>query len=502
MTTSNVNVSEPVGSKRGGLRRNLTMWGAVGVALGLMAPSLAINLNPQAPALHVGRAVPLVFLLAVIGVMLVAYGFIRLCQSFHHAGSVYAFVGVTVGPRAGFVAGWTLFGTYLAYTATSVAAFGLFIQQFCISTGIWTHASWVPFSLVAYITIWVLAANEARFSTRTLITVETITVTLILIVAITIFAKLIGGSAPGHQTFTMSVFSLPAGVGYSALFFSLTFGFLSFAGFEGASTMGEETNNPTKAIPLAIFGCVVCVGIFYVFVSMAESMGFGTDAAGVTAFTSSGNLMGDLAKTYVGSTVGDVITLGVAFSALSSCLASAIGGSRLLFAFGRDGAFHRSLGRASQRTGAPIMALLMVMIVVAIEVFGLRLVSTTSVIDIFFWTATMGTLALLVCYVISTLGAMRYLFFSRVKQVRQWEIVIPIAAVLFLGYTLYHNVYPVPAWPYNLFPYIVAAWVLAATVAVYVVPGFARAIGERLRVEDGLSFPGSEIESTDIEPLP
>jgi amino acid transporter len=493
MTTSSPSQPESRTS-RGGLHRNLTIWGAVGVALGLMAPSLAINLNPQAPALHVGRAVPLVFLLAVVGVMLVAYGFIRLCQSFHHAGSVYAFIGVTVGPRAGFVSGWTLFGTYLAYTATSVAAFGLFCQQFCISTGVWDGASWVPFSVIAYITIWILAANEARFSTRTLVTIETITVTLIVIVALTIFAKLIGGSPPGNQTFTMSVFTLPAGVGFSALFFSLTFGFLSFAGFEAASTMGEETADPNRAIPLAIFGCVVFAGIFYVFVSMAESMGFGTDASGVAAFTSSGNLMGDLAKSYVSSSVGDVITLGVAFSALSSCLASAIGGSRLLYAFSRDGAFGGTLGRTSDRTGAPTPALLAVMIVVAIEVFGLRLVATTSVIDIFFWTATMGTLALLVCYVLSTAGAMRYLFFSSVKRVRQWEIVIPIAAILFLLYTLYHNVYPVPAWPYNLFPYIVAAWVIIAVIAVYAIPGFARTIGERLQQDDGLTFPGSELE--------
>jgi amino acid transporter len=496
MTTSNI-TTEPAesGSSRSGLRRNLSIWGAVGVALGLMAPSLAINLNPQAPALHVGRAVPLVFLLAVVGVMLVAYGFIRLCQSFHHAGSVYAFVGVTVGPRAGFVAGWTLLGTYLCYTATSVAAFGLFAQQFCIDTGIWKGASWVLFSFVAYVVIWVLAANEARFSTRTLVSIETVTVVLILIVTITIFAKLIGGSAPDGQTFTMSVFTLPSGVGYGALFFSLTFGFLSFAGFEGASTMGEETANPTKAIPLAILGCVIFAGLFYVVVSMAETMGFGTNAAGVTAFTSSGNLMGDLAKSYVGSWVADIITLGVAFSALSSCLASAIGGSRLLYAFSRDGAFGGVLGRASERTGAPTAALTALMGVVAIEVFGLRLFVTTSVIDVFFWTATMGTLALLVCYVISTFGAMRYLFFSKVKRVRQWEIVIPIAAVLFLGYTLYHNVYPVPAWPYNLFPYIVAAWVLLSVAAVYLIPGFARRIGERLREEDGLSFPGSEIEA-------
>ena len=124
-----------------------------------------------------------------------------------------------------------------------------------------------------------------------------------------------------------------------------------------------------------------------------------------------------------------MITLGVAFSALSSCLASAIGGSRLLFAFSRDGAFGGTLGHTSARTGAPTAALVAVMAVVAIEVFGLRLVATTSVIDVFFWTATMGTLALLVCYVLSTLGAMRYLFFGSVRRVAQWEIVIPIAAV-------------------------------------------------------------------------
>jgi amino acid transporter len=491
-TTAVGSTTETAKPRSGGLRRNLSIWGAIGVALALMAPSMAINLNPQAPALHVGRAVPLVFLLAMIGVMLVGYGFVRLCQSFHHAGSVYAFVGVTVGPRAGFVTGWTLLGTYVAYTATSVAGFGLFMQQFCIDTGIWKGAGWVPFSLVAFATIWVLAANEARLSTRMLVSVEGVTVTLISLVAIVIFVKLIAGSAPQHQGFTLSVFTLPHGVGFSALFFSLTFGFLSFAGFEAASTMGEETHNPRRAIPLAIIGCVVFVGLFYVFVSMSEAMGFGTGAAGVKAFTSSGNLMGDLANSYVSSGIRDLITLGVAISALSCCLASLIGGSRLLFAFGRDGAFHTGLGHTSPRTGAPTAAIVPVMALVAIEVFGLRIVSTKEAIDVFFWTATMGTLALLVCYVLSTLGAARYLFFGGVKRVRQWEIVIPIAALAFLLYTLYHNIWPVPAHPYNLFPYIVGAWIALSLVAVLAIPGFARRMGNRLREEDGLTVePGA-----------
>ena len=41
------------------LRRTLNVWSAVGVSVALMAPSMAININPQGTATAVGRAVPL-----------------------------------------------------------------------------------------------------------------------------------------------------------------------------------------------------------------------------------------------------------------------------------------------------------------------------------------------------------------------------------------------------------------------------------------------------------
>ena len=84
-----------------GLKRSLSVWAAVGLSVALMAPSMAANINPQGSAAHAGRAVPLTFLIAAVGVLLVAYSFVRLCQYFHHAGSVYAFVGATLGPRTG-----------------------------------------------------------------------------------------------------------------------------------------------------------------------------------------------------------------------------------------------------------------------------------------------------------------------------------------------------------------------------------------------------------------
>ena len=94
------------------LRRGLSVGEAIGISLALMAPSMAANINPQGAAGAVGRWVPLAFALATVGVLLIAYTFVRLCQRFHHAGSVYGFVGATLGARSGLVAGWALLGNY------------------------------------------------------------------------------------------------------------------------------------------------------------------------------------------------------------------------------------------------------------------------------------------------------------------------------------------------------------------------------------------------------
>jgi amino acid transporter len=87
------------------LRRELHIWEAVGISLALMAPSMAANINPQGTAGSVGRAVSLAFALATIGVLLIAWTFARLTQRFDHAGSVYGFVGATLGPHAGVISG-------------------------------------------------------------------------------------------------------------------------------------------------------------------------------------------------------------------------------------------------------------------------------------------------------------------------------------------------------------------------------------------------------------
>ncbi len=116
------------------LHRNLSVWEAIGISLALMAPSMAASINPQGTASLIGRAVPLAFAIAFVGVLLVAYTFVRLTQRFHHSGSVYGFVGATLGPRAGVIAGWALTGTYTFFAVVTAMAGGRFAAGFLDST--------------------------------------------------------------------------------------------------------------------------------------------------------------------------------------------------------------------------------------------------------------------------------------------------------------------------------------------------------------------------------
>src|SRR5262249_11234455 len=113
------------------------------------------------------------------------------------------------------------------------------------------------------------------------------------------------------------------------------------------------------------------------------------------------------------------------------------------------------------------------------------------------YLATMGILSLLVMYVITNLGALRFLFFSGELRVPAWEIVFPLGGIAFAVYTLYKNVWPVPDYPFDIFPYVVAAWLAAGACASVVIPGFVRRVDEQLHQRTG-----GAVEAAVAEPAP
>jgi amino acid transporter len=449
-----------------------------------MAPTAAMALNGVAPAGLIGRAVPLAFLFAAIAIAFVSYAFIRLTRHFNHAGSAYALTGVTLGARSGFFTGWQM-GTYAAFTAASIAEVGLFGEAFFTGTGIWDNPSWIVISLIAAVLIAAVAYSDVRFATRSLLLIEAVSVTLIAILIVWIYAKVIGGSAPNGQDFSFKAFSPPPGVGIGAIAFASVFGFLSWAGFEGASALGEETNNPRRNIPAAIAGAVGFTAVFYVIVMFAQSLGFGLDDAGVKAFASSGAPLGDLSTTFIGKGFADAVNFGAMVSAFASALGTAAASSRILFALGRDGFLSRRLGEASARTGAPANALALVMLVAVATVVALRINGTTST-NVFFYMGTIGVLSLLVAYIVTNLGAAKFLVLDRRENPLQLAIfTIAIGALVYVEYKNIKGT----AYPYDRFPYIVLGWLLLAVLIMALFPKLVRRIGENLSRAEGIERP-------------
>lgn len=470
------------------LRRTLNVWSAVGVSVALMAPSMAVNINPQGTATAVGRAVPLAFLLATVGVLLIAHTFVRLSQRFSHAGSVYAFVGLTLGPRAGSVAGWLNAGTYIFYGAVTSTAAGIFLTDLARKVASPSELpDWAGF-LFAWLVlgaVWLLAVREIKGGTTVLLVVEGLTIALILVVVAVTFGKLVTGHGPGGQRVDLSVFSVAPGTSVSTVFLGIVFGFLSFAGFEAAATLGEETREPRRNIPRAILGTAVFGGVFFVVVTAIEMMAFGTDAGGVAAFTKSEALMGDLATRYVTPWLSWVIVIGATFSAAACCLASVVGASRLIFALSRDGMGPAALASVHPSRRVPHLAATACVVLVAV-IGGLGwLVLHAAPFDVFTISATAGTLILLVAYVLATSGAIRLLFFTEDSGVRTREVVIPVLGLALLGYTLYRNVIPWPAGSAVWGPGLAITVLAVVVVVVLARPSAAREAGARLLRQQG-----------------
>jgi amino acid transporter len=479
-----------------GLKRSLGIWAAIGLSIALMAPSMAANINPQGGATYAGRAVPLTFLIAAVGVLLVAYSFVRLTQYFHHSGSAYAFVGATLGPRAGVFAGWGMLGTYTFYAVVTAAAAGIFGTAFLQEVGAWpnppTWAPWILVSVVLALVLW-LAVIPLRRGARLLLSVEGTTVALILIVTAVVLVRLLAGNAPGHQHFTWSVFSVAPGTTTNGLFLGVVFGFLSFAGFEAAATLGEEANRPTRDIPRAIFGVAVFGGVYFTIVTAVEMMGFGTSAAGVKAFINAPSLLGALGSSYVGNWVGDVITLGTAVSAFGCCLASTVGAARLMYALARDARGERGVG-APSRWGTPANATLVITAMSALILIIYATAFHATAFDAFLWSGTIGTLILLVVYVLASIGCTILVFIQHKLEVPTWQIVIPIAGLIVLGYTLYRNVWPYPTGDAAWFPVTAGIWLVVAVIAVIAAPRTARKLGAALAAREGIKAPDGTAE--------
>jgi amino acid transporter len=434
-----------------------------------------------------GIASPLSVLIAAVGVFALGWIVSSYVKEIHAAGSLYDYVTRGLGQRVGTAAGWLYYGGVIALLTGLLLLIGGYLQstiagEFKVSP----LPSWA-WTLLIIAAITGLLYFGVRVSTRSQLALALVSIVVVTIFFITVIAKL--GSANSFKPFNPS----SAADGWSGIFFGVLYGVLLFVGFETAANLAEETPNPRREIPVAVMTTAGIATIFFVLAAYVEVAGFHfslktlTAAAGAPLFalgapTSAGG--------YGGTWIDRLLELVVLFDMLAVAIGCAVSASRGIFAMARDRRLPAPLAVVSRRHGSPFGATVFLAAVsVAILLINqfwtglFALPGTPHYFAMFAWESTFGGFALVVVYLLMSVGSLRS-FGHAEGRVRL--TMSAIIGILITGGAIFGSFYKVTS------PTILAPWFALGLLVI----GFASTWVLRARDSASSQLPDLKAKST------
>lgn len=423
------------------------------MAMAFAAPSVSMFFNSPFAAANAGKAMPLVFLISGVAVLFVALCIASFARKIPTSGYAYSFVSHGMGPAMGFISGWSAVFVFIGTPLIVPPVFGMTLSDLVQRTiGINIH--WAVFAIALLLFVMILGILGIQESLRTGAIFLGFEMTVLTLFGL---YMLIHGGPEGHQLSTFSPASAPS---FGGLAVGLVFGILSFGGFESAATLGEETREPRQLVPKAVIWAVILLTVFYTFASYAATVGWGPSH--MAGYASNGTPFVALAQRYGGDWLARVFDAMVCAGLLADSIAAMNAGARVLFAMGRERMLPSQLSVVHATRKTPWVAIIVTTAVGGIVgvFFGVAWSPTQ-------WWGFLGTILALVeifVYILVSLAVGPFYFREHRDEFSPvFHVVVPLVAtaIMLLPVVLPGGlVYPVPAYPFNLTPYIAIAWIV------------------------------------------
>jgi amino acid transporter len=438
--------------------RQIGFWEAVAQSAALVSPAVGVTAGNIYVAQYAGFASPLAFLSAFIICISIAIVIRGYSSRITTAGSFYVYLTQTFGPVAGFISGATQLSAYLILLIFQPLFFAIFMIGTFPALGVhWGFWACAMCALSVVLTIY-----GAKLSLRAGLALLAVEVTAFLVLALIIVTTV------GTDGLSIAPFLLSSSAqGLSGLLFCNVFTIFAFAGFESATTLSGDVRDPAKTIPRAVLATTIALGVFFVFVTYAEVIGFGLTDAGLNDLTTNSSPFVELAGRFGGPWLQALIIAATGFSLLALNIVTFSAASRLISALGRDGFAPQWLAQVN-RSNAPGNAA--VFLGVAAAIICLILGSAYSPESVAGWAGFLATLFFIICYAMLIFGLPIFIRRRFPSEFRALEHgVVPAVAMAGIVLVAYGNVYPFPAAPLGYFIYaallvVVAAWIIARTL--------------------------------------
>jgi amino acid transporter len=425
---------------------------AIVISVAVMSPAASIFFNSYllANSSVMGAAMPLAFLLGFIVVLFVANQYSEFSRELPSSGSSYTFVTEGLGPRWGFLTGWVGLIAIAIGVPYSFVLMSANVQTL-VHTWFGLSVSWIVFYVAATGIVFAIAFIGVRQSLRLDLTFLVFELGICLALAGLILFHV--GSAGNLSATPFTLGALPP---QGSLALGMVLAVLNFIGFETASTLGEETRDPHRNIPRAVYGSLLTIGIFYIV--MAYSATVGGLPGIVNANANDFAPFHDLAKQFGGDTVAALIDLVGVIGFISAALAIVNGGARILYSVARDGLLPRGLAwiHPTRQTPGGSIAFLCAIGLIS----GIPLSWMLGAHDAFLLLATLDAIFILFIYTLTSAACIR---FFRAKRRESFNVlrhaIIPGVGTLFTGVIFLLVMVPQGGF-LNVVPIIVGVWIL------------------------------------------
>lgn len=404
-----------------------------------VAPTATPTVNLALVFASAGNGTWFTYVIATIGLIFVGMNINQFARRTASPGSLYSYIARGLGPTMGVLSGWGLVLAYLFTAMAVLCGFANYTNVLLSPIGVQLS----PLFLYAICTgiAWYFASKDIQLSTILMLAIEGFSVGLILILAAII---LVG---KGFAIVDMSQLSLQ-NVKPEGLQLGLVLAVFSYVGFESATALGDEAKKPLTFIPRALILSTILSGLFFIVLSYTEVLGFSGSS---TSLNKSAAPLNDLASLAGVGFFGLFITLAAIVSFFGCALASINAGARILFTMARHGIFHNSMGKAHNRNGTPHIAVTMASLFVFLVPASMSLFDL-KILDIYGYLGTIATYGFLLAYILISIAAPVYLY--RKQELSIFDIAIAAIAIIFMLIPVVGSVYPVPAAPFNVFPYL------------------------------------------------